>query len=433
MTAVPDVEQLLHRMRRAVRRVFGGADRGRVPRARRSEGRPRGDRWLDGALRDGGWPEDRWPGAGSPGEGRWPDALPRDVRWLDGVPRDGGWPEGRWPGAGSPGEDWWHGDALARGDRWPRDGWWPGDRGGAPGWGAARQAGRMPAGAEEWELPEERELRDFLERAVPLLPAPAERMLRVRERVRARRRRRAGGAAAVLLAVTALAAALVSWPSPGDPRAGALAPHRSPRGTAAPLSGPPGAEPSAPRSAPPPGASPYPGAADGGVHASIRAAGGPVRYPDLADLTIRVPNGWQALAVAGHGRGQSAAFAGQQRLASSRHPCLTRGDSCVPVSRLESGRGVIGFRLMRGHLALARARVAPALREARLSKDCRVAGGSRELRGWIVVGDSAPDTVVRVSVCLNAPSAASMGQVRHVLDSATFGGDAPPAPGSRRD
>ncbi|WP_167828506.1 hypothetical protein, partial [Streptomyces palmae] len=309
----------------------------------------------------------------------------------------------------------------------------PGGQGAAPRWDTP-SADPPPVGPEEWELSAERELRDFLERAVPLLPAPAERIRRVRERARVRRRRQAIGGAAVLVAATALTVTLVPWPAPEGPPTRALTRYQGPRHTEEPSqpsrTGPP-ARPSGAPSTPAYSAPPSPGAGGGGP--AIRAVDAPVRYPDLADLTIRVPRGWQALAVVGPGRGQSAAFAGQQRLAPTRHPCLTREYSCVPVARLEAGRGVIGFRLMRGHFAVAKAEKASELRDARLTRGCRVAGGSRELRGWIVVGDRAPNAAVRVSVCLNEPSAVSMGQVRHVLDSATFGGDAPPAPGSRRD
>src|SRR4051812_30311075 len=72
--------------------------------------------------------------------------------------------------------------------------------------------------AREQDAADEQELRALLERAVPQLPAPAQRLERVRERLRRRRRRRT--AAVTGGAVLALAA------GPGGPAGGGWWPCR---------------------------------------------------------------------------------------------------------------------------------------------------------------------------------------------------------------
>ncbi|MFH8625891.1 hypothetical protein ACH4A8_29060 [Streptomyces vietnamensis] len=149
----------------------------------------------------------------------------------------------------------------------------------------------------EWERPDEAEqaVHRLLEAAVPLLPAPADRMDRIRRRVRRRRRRAAGAAASVVTAALALAYVV------GAPGAG----RDEPAVTAA--AGP----------------------------ATARLLG-----PD-APVTVELPKGWQAVSLR-DARNSPLAFVSSQSLSQpAAGGCVVgRRDllrTCSPVSRLAEG------------------------------------------------------------------------------------------------
>src|SRR5882757_10189425 len=162
------------------------------------------------------------------------------------------------------------------------------------GYGYARE----PAFADG-EAGEEGELRVLLERGVPQLGAPAQRMEQVRARVRRRRRRRNAGLGAT--AVLAIAAAGLLIPGLGGPTGAPVPPALT--SLAPPASGVTGPSPTRPG---------YP------RH----------DFPTLAGLSLALPPGWSTLAV------PDGAFVSSQALSPSKTTCPTSLDGfCTPLAR----------------------------------------------------------------------------------------------------
>ncbi|MEU7040334.1 hypothetical protein AB0A77_04650 [Streptomyces varsoviensis] len=241
------------------------------------------------------------------------------------------------------------------------------------------------------EADEERELRRLLERAVPRLPAPEQRMRQVRRRVLRRRRRRAAGLSATVAA--AAVAAVLSWPST------APAPTRE--------------EP---------------------VPAASAPTGRPVHYSELLGLGYRLPPGWYAQGpVTRPGDPSPTAFAATQPL--SRRPACTEKTAadapCGPLDALDGGGALVTFgRAPGGESATDTAFRLQAAKSP--TPACRKIGGTRELTAArTVLREASPDLgtgedrAVTVSVCLREPAEASLAQAREMLSTAVFAGASP--------
>lgn len=242
----------------------------------------------------------------------------------------------------------------------------------------------------------ERELRVFLERAVPRLPAPTDRLGRVRERAeRARRRRIAAGAAA---SVAALALA------------GALLPGLAGRG--GPEVVPPAATPTGPAPVPDEGAAP-----------GERT----VRYPQLLGLELRLPASWRALEVGRDARtgALAAGFASPQRLAPYKQPCKPPESDgwCAPFRQLVlDGGALLALRPVIEENEPTTTPRAPApgdLRAAPVTRSCVLLGGRRQYE--TVLPTRKPGTGVAVELCLPAGSdERRLDEARRILASARF-------------
>lgn len=324
--------------------------------------------------------------------------------------------------------------------------------------------GREP---ENQDAREEQELRVLLERAVPRLPAPEGRLLRVRERAgRIRRRRRATGAAA--LTVTGLVLAGTFLP-------GAL------RGSG------PESEPVLP-------AAPVPSTSSRAV-----AHDGLVQFRNVAGLVLRLPEGWQALeAPPGFGydeapesvippdastappdeattappdkeqappgaaetappggttvapsdgassaggartrdsdaayRATARGFASSQSLTSNAQDCAEKsGSTCLPVKELRRGAALLVLDPQTERGAFGKIKDPPALYEADApSVTCEGIRGTREYNG-LVGGAPAPFTAVAVSLCVSGDAPWTVEAVRSMIAGADF--DKDPGEDSRK-
>ncbi|MFD3522665.1 hypothetical protein [Streptomyces sp. NPDC058653] len=266
------------------------------------------------------------------------------------------------------------------------------------GGGPEEGGGPGPAGdpGEDASPPaEERELRILLERVVPRLHAPEERLRRVRERAaRSRRRRRAAGTSA---AVTGLVVA------------GTLLPGF--------LRGPD-------EGAPP--ASPAPT-----VATTDSAGGHAVRFPDLGDLTLRLPPGWQALAVPSEPEFKSAprGFVASQPVPTVTPVCPTEPETfCDPVRTLRPG-GVLVSLDPKNYSGFDTGPKDPSVLRALAEPQvlCRKLGGTEEYSALLPGPDPEGGEGIQVSVCTAGAGASSpiVGTVRAMIADVDY-----PAPGA---
>ncbi|MGW5349428.1 hypothetical protein ACWERV_02770 [Streptomyces sp. NPDC004031] len=233
----------------------------------------------------------------------------------------------------------------------------------------------------------ERELRALLERAVPQLPAPAQRLERIRERIRRRRRRRT--AVVTGSAVLALAAALVAVPGLVGPDGGG---HAAPAvvGSATP-------RPTTALSTPPSGYRP-----DG-----------------MGGLVLQMPpsKGWQTLADPK----TASLFLGTQRMVLPEGGCAHALDGfCTPLAlALKKDGALVMFRRQPSKMPSAKARdYEIPLTEDSPYQACRTVGGTRQLTRTMVAPDG---TIVWTVACLADPSQTRVQEARYLLDSAVFG------------
>ncbi|MEU9792858.1 hypothetical protein AB0E27_19905 [Streptomyces sparsogenes] len=251
-------------------------------------------------------------------------------------------------------------------------------------------------------------MRALLERGVPRLAAPAQRMERVRQLVVRRRRRRvvgvvgaAGVAGGVTAAVTLAVLGHVPGRGPGGSGATATyqVPAASPTATGATDTGP--------------------AATDTGPVAT----GPAFRYPGLGGLTVRLPSGWSGrdLGSGDGGGGDAVGLAGSRPAAVEKDRCTDIRRYCLAPDELGRGEGLLVLRLGRTN-PLGSTGQRARLMDTRPGESCRLAGGTRELVGWRAAGDSRPHELITASVCLNRPSAVTLEEVRGVLGSAVFGG-----------
>jgi hypothetical protein len=233
----------------------------------------------------------------------------------------------------------------------------------------------------------EQELRALLERAVPQLPAPAQRLERIRERIRRRRRRRT--AAVTGAAVLALAAGLVAVPGLVRPHGGG---HAAPAVVVSPT--------------------PRPSAAPTTPLAGYRPDG-------LGGLVLQLPRGtgWQTLADPA----TTSLFLGTQRMVLPAGGCAHALDGfCTPLAlALKEGGALVMFRRQKLKMPAGKAHdYTLPLTEAAPYKACRTVGGTRQLTRTA----AAPDgTVVWAVACLATPSQARLQEAQDLLSSAAFG------------
>ncbi|MGW7290561.1 hypothetical protein ACWGH4_34380 [Streptomyces sp. NPDC054847] len=261
--------------------------------------------------------------------------------------------------------------------------------------------GQQPAGSGA-EGADESELRVLLERAVPRLPAPTERMQRVRERVARRRRsRRAAGAAAC--AVSALVVAGTLLPGAGQGGGSALPAASAPF--------PP--SPSAP-------------------HLVKLYFDGP------AGLVLPLPSSWDFLEVEADPRQKVTArgYAATQPLSTYDRPCSGDPWGCAPVKTLKGGGALLVVTAEHPGPLGKKALEPPVLHESgTVPPGCRAIGGVRELSG-LIGGPGAGDPLATAHLCLAEDAGGALGEARHMIAGARFvpagadTGSTPPAPGS---
>lgn len=264
------------------------------------------------------------------------------------------------------------------------------------------------------------ELRLLLERAVPHLGAPAERIQQVRARVRRRRRRRAAltagltGAGAVAFLVSSL---------------GPYGAEDSPGGPTPPASSARVPAPSTAARTPSPAPTVTPSSTTGAA----------VGFPGLG-LTLWPPAGWYtATPAATEGKAVYPAveFLAERPLGTSA-PCPTAVSdvfACSPLSALAPDGVLIAFRETdRPHPPVTKATFTI---EGPLSPDagCRAMGGGQQLVGWgLPRSDGTRTVAVDAYVCLRKATDATHTTVRKILGSALLGAnDADASPGAGVD
>lgn len=254
------------------------------------------------------------------------------------------------------------------------------------------------------EAETERELRVLLERAVPQLPAPAQRLDGVRDRVRRRRRRRAAGTATLAVSAVALAGLLV----PGFVRDRAR-PETVP-----------------PASAPGTGALPAPEAKEPDPEGSSSLPPQPTttptldsrtRYPGIGGMSASLPREWRVLRMA------EAGFAATQPMAAYKKPCADEIDGyCSPLNQpLRPDGAVLIFQIAdpAGSLA-AKIRGFHQVQKVELLKSCRRFGADEQLASATAATDLSSDAVVTVTACLYRATPARLEQVREAMTSVTL-------------
>ncbi|WP_051707300.1 MULTISPECIES: hypothetical protein [unclassified Streptomyces] len=220
---------------------------------------------------------------------------------------------------------------------------------------------------------EDAELRVLVQRVVPHLEAPADRMWQVRRRVRRRRRLRAAAAGALA------AAGLGLWLGTGSPGA-------------------------RPDTAPP--AATAPAEADGHLQ----------RFATVAGLTLEVPAGWQALAVP-RGEDGAVVYAAAQHLGTDRvaggcgEETTGAADTfaCAPLSALERGGVLVAFEALDGTTPTA----PPASRHASAHTPgaaCRSLGGRLQYAARPLWKPGRDRPALQVSMCLGEPPAEPAGR-----------------------
>ncbi|MFI1091632.1 hypothetical protein [Streptomyces sp. NPDC020917] len=262
--------------------------------------------------------------------------------------------------------------------------------------GAPSQPVAEPASAHD-EREQEQELRALLERAVPQLPAPAQRLESLRARLRRRRRRRAAGLSGAAALAVALAALLV----PGVAGRGPV----------------PSTAPGGPTAIVPPASGGGP-TTTGGPAPTADASVQTRHFADLGGLDLRLPRGWPVLAPGG----SATAWVASQALALPQGGCANAlDDFCTPLQRVLEGDGVLiqlAFQLNQGMADKARFRHIEVGNETVVTA-CRSVGGTVQL-GTQLTDRSGSAVVVVATACLSHPGPAQLARVRDVLTTADF-------------
>jgi hypothetical protein len=227
---------------------------------------------------------------------------------------------------------------------------------------------------------QERELRELLERTVPSLHAPPDRMRQVHRRVVARRRRRKAVGATVT-GVTAIALLYGSLSSQ------LFGMHTSPQ-------------------------------------TQVSSPSSQERRINLSDgtLGLDLPHGWYVRDQADQ-LGTAAVFVANRPLGPTEScPPTTVGEyDCAPLSTLAGGEALISFQQAERPEALDSEGKAELIPYASPGEGCRSLGGNQELvqRGWVTHPDEA-SFPVDAHVCLRGASAATLADVVGILDTATL-------------
>ncbi|MDX3349369.1 MULTISPECIES: hypothetical protein [Streptomyces] len=225
----------------------------------------------------------------------------------------------------------------------------------------------------------ERQLRELLERAVPSLPAPADRMRRVHRRVRARRRRRAAWAAGVACGtvIALLYGSLVIQPLRSQVAAQPQHSHRT----------------------------------------------------HLADgaLSLDLPNGWYARESLDRSA-TGGVYVANRALPAASCPIVIDTDDylCPPLTGLAEGEALIFFR----HAEVAGAFDSDTALEPssypRPGKGCRTLGGDQEWGGagsMFLLDSDRIGKFPFVRVCLRDVSDTTLAEVKAIIDSAAYDDD----------
>ena len=242
---------------------------------------------------------------------------------------------------------------------------------------------------------EETELRALLERAVPQLPSPAQRLERVRERVRRRRRRRAAGLSGTVVLAVAAAGLLLS--AVGRTSGAPDAPGRS---TAL---------------APPASDEPAPTASG-----TFTLAPGYHLYSfaRLAGLQLLLPVKWFTLASPD----TATQYLSSQPLGLPPNECVQPlDDFCTPlVGNLAKGGVLLKLELQYNPTLAGKTRQTSqrVVRQSVLTA-CRAVGGTEQL-GAVIADDAGSDELVVATACLSHPTDAQDRQIRDALTNADF-------------
>ncbi|MFE6738266.1 hypothetical protein [Streptomyces tubercidicus] len=230
-------------------------------------------------------------------------------------------------------------------------------------------------GKEEW--------RTLLERAVPDLPAPDDRLQQVRWRIRRRRRRRTatflGGLA---VASVATMVSLLRLPATPD-------------------------LPAAP-------------------HPTASHDTGTAHYRELSGLTVRLPQGWSASRAKDRSTGEALGFAATQPMTgeltcSKERP---KDSPCAPPAALGRGEALIVFRT--GATADATAKEGPRLRMSKtLGRLCRTLGATQQgdVSHPLSQSGGRQPVTVHATVCLRDTPAEVRTAAEEITSSAHLGDD----------
>lgn len=228
----------------------------------------------------------------------------------------------------------------------------------------------------------ERELPVLLERVLPQLALPSDRMAQVRLRVQRRRRRRRVAGSAAALAVGCALVAIGLWPA-------ALGPGHAP------------AEPA--------------------VAPTVSQELAPVHLQSpLEGVTMYLPTTWHSLSVRDD-HGTAAGFVASQTLRSSATSRCSRITDlvlavCPPLADLNKNGVLITFlqsetnKISNG-VPLVTGGFVPA------GKSCRVIGGDTQMTGWARGHSSSAveSPEMKIDVCLREPSQETLSMVEKVL------------------
>jgi hypothetical protein len=252
---------------------------------------------------------------------------------------------------------------------------------------------------------EERELSALLERAVPQLPSPVQRLERVRERMRRRRRRRAAAAASATAVVVVAGAGLLLPGLGGDPGA-------SGRRTDAATTWSPGA--SSGTAGPPVADGPTPAVTGSTAPPGYRL----YSFPELAGLRLKFPLSWFTLTAPVPGN----EYVSTQPLGLPKGGCVhPLDDFCTPlVRKLNRGGMLVQLEISHNQAMADKLRLTGwAVSPTKTVTACRTVGGTEQLT--VEFPDrSGSDVLIEATACLSQNTVAQQARLRDVLTTADF-------------
>ncbi|MBP0453156.1 hypothetical protein J5Y04_26965 [Kitasatospora sp. RG8] len=268
----------------------------------------------------------------------------------------------------------------------------------------------------------EHELRVLLQRAAPHLPAPADRMDRIRERADRTRRRRRTAALAAGLTTGLVAAALAAAPAlaPGRP-ATALQPATA----VPPLPGAPAASAPTPAAGSPsvvPSASPS---------TSLPPGTRPLWFPDIGGVIVDVPAGWSSTVIPSTKPLASTGYAASEPL-GTKASCPPQQADCGPLGRIAEGGALVTITLVDNLNPSGKPSAGMAEVETDIDKTCGLRGGTRELVGHRIVLVAETVATVELIGCMNRPAEETVQLVQQLFETVRTTGVASAAPGSTR-